>query len=93
MEVKIGEISGIYSYKHILTYNSGLFVNLNRYFGKQSRSTSNAVHAAYHQGLQCVLRLKQYLGTEIHNFVEILTANTLKYKLDYSILIVSINQN
>ena len=36
-------------------------------------------HEAFHQGL---LRKKQISGTEIHHFIETLTGNPLKYKMD-----------
>ena len=47
----------------------------------------------FHQGLQCVLRLKESLvkqssGTEIHHNFEIQTCYPLKYIVDSSILIV-----
>ena len=40
--------------------------------------------------LHCLLRYKQFSGTEINLFTESLTSNPLKYKMDYSILDVSI---
>ena len=46
--------------------------------------------AVFHQGLHCLLRLKQSLWKEVHYFNKILTSNPLKYKTDNSILIVSI---
>ena len=46
--------------------------------------------AAFHQGLHCMLRLKQPSGTEIHNNLETSTCNPLKYKMGNPILIVSI---
>ena len=46
--------------------------------------------AAFHQGLHCSLRRKQPSGTEMHHVVEISTCDPLKYKMDNSILIVSI---
>ena len=44
----------------------------------------------YHQGLHCLLRLKQPSGTEIHNNLEVSTCNPLKYLMGSPILIVSI---
>ena len=38
-------------------------------------------NAAFHKDLNCLLRLKQPSGTEIHNF-EISTCGPLKYKMD-----------
>ena len=49
-----------------------------------------AYNAAFHQRLHCLLRQNQSSGTEIHNFIESLTDNPLKYKLDYSIISVLI---
>ena len=43
-------------------------------------------HAAFHQGLHCLLRLKQPSGTEIHHIPE----NSTCDPLDSPILIVSI---
>ena len=48
--------------------------------------------AAFHLGLLCLLRSKQSSGTGMHHFLEILTGNSLKYKMDNSILIVSISE-
>ena len=45
---------------------------------------------AFHKGLHCLLRQKRSSGTEIHNFTEFLTGNSLKYKMDNSIPIVSL---
>ena len=47
-------------------------------------------NAAFHQGLHCLLRLKQSSGTEIHHRWEMPTCDPLKYKLGHPILIVSI---
>ena len=45
--------------------------------------------ATFHQGLHCLLlRSKQYSGTEIRHFIKKLIGSTLKYKMDYSILVV-----
>ena len=39
-------------------------------------------HAAFHQGLHCLLRLKQPSGTEIHHNIENFTScHPLKYKM------------
>ena len=46
--------------------------------------------AAFHQGLRCLLRLKQPSTKKMHHFIKILTCDTLNYKMDHSILIVSI---
>ena len=44
-----------------------------------------------HQGLYCLLRSNQSLGTEISTCIDILTENPLQYKvIDNSIVIVSI---
>ena len=47
-------------------------------------------NAAFHQGLHCLLRLKQPPGTEIHHNLENSICIPLKYKMDNTILIVSI---
>ena len=41
-------------------------------------------NAASHQGLHCLLRLKQALGTEMHHNLEISSSNPLKYRLGKS---------
>ena len=46
--------------------------------------------AAFHQGLHCLLILKQPSGTEIHNNLENSTQDPLKYTMDSLILVVSI---
>ena len=46
-------------------------------------------NAAFHQGLHCLLRLKQPSGTEIHHNLKISTCDPLKYKMGNPILIVS----
>ena len=47
-------------------------------------------HAAFHLGLHCLLRLKQYSGTEIHHNLENITCDPFKYTVDSPILIVLI---
>ena len=47
-------------------------------------------NAAFHQGLHCLLRLKQPSGTELHHNFENSTCEPLKYTMDSPILIVSI---
>ena len=47
-------------------------------------------HAAFHQGLHCLLRLIQYSGTKVQNYLEISTRDPLKYIIDNPILIVLI---
>ena len=47
-------------------------------------------NAAFHQGLHCLQRSKQIFMTETHHNLEISTCDPLKYKMDNSILIVSI---
>ena len=47
-------------------------------------------NAAFHQGLHCLLRSKQILGTEIHQTLINLTVHPLKYTMGSLILIVSI---
>ena len=47
-------------------------------------------NAAFHQGLHCLLRLKQPSGTEIHHYSETSTCEPFKYTMDNPILIVSI---
>ena len=44
--------------------------------------------AAFHQGLHCLLKSKQFSGTKMHHFIESLTCDPLKYKMDNSIYIV-----
>ena len=46
--------------------------------------------AAFHQGLHCLLRLKQPSQTETHPNLETFTCNPLNYKMGSPILIVSI---
>ena len=48
-------------------------------------------NAAFHQGLHCLLRLKQPSGTEIHCYLENSTYDPLKYTMGSPILIVSIS--
>ena len=47
-------------------------------------------NAAFHQGLHCLLRQNQLLGTEIHHNLETSTCDPLKYKMGNTILIVLI---
>ena len=47
-------------------------------------------NAAFHQGLQCYLRLKQPSGTEIHHNLDNYTCDPFKNTMGNSILIVSI---
>ena len=47
-------------------------------------------HAAFHQGLHCLLRLKQPSRTEIHHNLEHFICDPLKCKMDNPILILSI---
>ena len=47
-------------------------------------------NAAFHQGLHCLLRLKQPSGTEVHHILENSMCDTLNYKMGSPILIVSI---
>ena len=37
--------------------------------------------------LHCLLRYKHSSGTDIHHYIEVLTDNPLKYKMDNSILL------
>ena len=82
----------IIHYKEIL---NSFYPLRSRYWYKgtltNSEDTDEMPHKApFHQGLHCLLRLKQSSGTDIHHFIEILTGNPLKYILiDNSILIVS----
>ena len=46
--------------------------------------------AAFHQGLHCLLRLKQPLWTDVHHDLETFTCDPLKYTMDSPILIVLI---
>ena len=56
-----------------------------------SKDPDEMLHkAAFHQGLHCLLRQIQSSETEVHHFIEILNDNSLKYKMDNFILIVSI---
>ena len=45
-------------------------------------------NAAFHQGLHCLLRLKQFSETEMHNNLETTTFDPLKYKMGYPRLVV-----
>ena len=47
-------------------------------------------HAAFHQGLHCLLRLKRPSGTEIHHNLVTSNCDALKYKMGNPILFVSI---
>ena len=47
-------------------------------------------NAAFHQGLHCLLGLKQSSWTEIHHNLENSTCDPLKYTMGCPILIVSI---
>ena len=47
-------------------------------------------YAAFHQGLHCLLRLKQPSGAEIHHNLENFTCHPLHHTMDKPILIVSI---
>ena len=47
-------------------------------------------HAAFHQTLHCLQRLKQSSWTEIHHSFENFTCNFLRYIMDSPILIVLI---
>ena len=56
-----------------------------------SKDPAEMLHkAAFHQGLRCLLKQIQSPETEIHHFKEILNGNSLKYKMDNFIIIVSI---
>ena len=44
--------------------------------------------AAFHQGLLCLSR-KRYSGTDIQHFKEFFNWQPLRFKVDYSILIVT----
>ena len=46
-------------------------------------------NAAFHQGLHCLLRLKQFSEKEIQFYLEIITCYPLIYTMDLSKLIVS----
>ena len=47
-------------------------------------------HTAFHQGLHCLVRLKQPSGTEIHHNLENSTCDSLKYTMGILIVIISI---
>ena len=47
-------------------------------------------NAAFHQGLHCLLRLKQPSATEIYGNFKILTCDPFKLRMDKSMLIASI---
>ena len=49
------------------------------------------INAAFHQGLHCLLRLKQSSGTEIHHYLENCTCDPLKYTMGRPVLIVSMS--
>ena len=46
--------------------------------------------AAFHQGFQCLLRLKQQSGKVIHHNLENSSCNPLKYTMGSTVLIVSV---
>ena len=46
-------------------------------------------NAAFHQGLHCLLRLKQSSGTKTHHDLVMSTCDPLKYTMGSSIRIVS----
>ena len=60
------------------------------YFGNSEDPDEMQHNAAFHQDLHCLLRLKQPSGTDKHHDLETSTGDPLKYKMDNSILIVSI---
>ena len=47
-------------------------------------------NAAFHQDLHCLLRSKQYLGTDVHYNLKSSTCGPLKYTMSRPIIIVSI---
>ena len=47
-------------------------------------------HAAFHQGLHCLLKLKQLPGTQKNHTLVNFTSDPLKYAMDIPIPIVSI---
>ena len=47
-------------------------------------------NAAFHQGLHCLIRLKQPSGTEMHQNLKYATCDPLKYTIGSHILIISI---
>ena len=47
-------------------------------------------NAAFHQGLNCLLRLKQPSGTEIYHTLENSTCDPLRYTIGSLILIASL---
>ena len=47
-------------------------------------------NAAFHQGLHCLLRLKQPSGTEIHDNLETSACDPLKYSIGILLLCISI---
>ena len=47
-------------------------------------------NVAFHRSLCCLLKLIQYSGTEVHNFLEIPISDPLKYIIENLILIVFI---
>ena len=59
-------------------------------FANNEDSDKMQHYAAFHQGLHCLLRLKQPSGTEIHHNFENSTCDHLKYTIGSHILIVSI---
>ena len=50
-------------------------------------------NAAFHQGLHCLLRLKQHSETKIHHNLETFTCDRLKYTMNSPRLTVSIWEN
>ena len=47
-------------------------------------------NAAFHQSLHCLLRFKQYTGTEMHHNLENSKCDPFNYKMGIPIFIVSI---
>ena len=51
----------------------------------------NLLHkAAFHQGLHCLLKSKQFSGTKMHHIIEISTSDPLKYKMFFHTYCINI---
>ena len=59
-------------------------------FANNGDSDEMQHNAAFHQGLHCLLRLKQPSRTEIHHNLENSTCDPLKYTICSPILFVAI---
>ena len=70
-------------------FNFVYWKSLHRYLANSEDPDEMQHNAAFHQGLHCLLRLKQPSGAEIHRNLENSTCDPLKYTVGSSIFNVS----